>query len=187
MRSWYERDPANSVRLVTQVAQDRSAAIVDVGAGTSTLVDRLVGNGFEDVTVLDVSPRALDEVRGRLGAHARAVSFVVQDVLSWRPAHAYDVWHDRAVFHFLAASASRERYTALAAASVRVGGSLIVATFADDGPTRCSGLPVHRYSAVELAAAYATHFELVHDERELHVTPSGAVQPFTWVVLRRMS
>jgi hypothetical protein len=184
-RSWYERDPAHSVRLVTQVVADRSAAIIDVGAGTSVLADRLLESGFDDVTVVDVSSHALDEVRDRLGVQASRVSFLVEDVLSWRPERAYDVWHDRAVFHFLTDSSQRERYVSLAAASVRVGGALIVATFADDGPTHCSGLPVHPYSAVELADAFAAHFELVHDERELHVTPSGAVQPFTWVVLRR--
>jgi 2-polyprenyl-3-methyl-5-hydroxy-6-metoxy-1,4-benzoquinol methylase len=184
-RSWYERDPAHSLRLVTQVVADRSAAIIDVGAGTSALVDRLLESGFDDVTALDVSSQALDEVRERLGVQANRVSFLVADVLAWRPERTYDVWHDRAVFHFLTDSSSRERYVSLAAASVRVGGALIVATFADDGPTHCSGLPVFRYSGDELADAFAAHFELVQTERELHVTPSGAVQPFTWAVLRR--
>jgi trans-aconitate methyltransferase len=167
------------------MAANHSAAIIDVGAGTSALVDCLLANGFEDVTVLDVSSHALDEVRDRLGARASRVSFLVEDVLSWRPERAYDVWHDRAVFHFLTDSSQQRHYVALAARGVKSGGALIVATFADDGPTHCSGLPVHRYSAAELADAFSTHFELVHDERELHVTPSGAVQPFTWAVLRR--
>jgi trans-aconitate methyltransferase len=185
-RSWYERDPARSLNLVTQAAADRSAAIIDIGAGTSTLVNRLLGTGFVDVTVLDVSSHALDVVRDRLGAQAARVSFVVEDVLSWRPERAYDIWHDRAVFHFLTDTRHRERYVSLAVANVRAGGALIVATFADDGPTHCTGLPVHRYSTDDLAETFAAGFELEHCERELHHTPTGAVQPFTWVVLRRM-
>ena len=182
-RSWYEREP--SVRLVMQVAADRSAAIIDVGAGTSALVDRLLENGFVDVTVLDVSSHALDEVRHRLAAQASRVSFMVEDVLLWRAERAYDIWHDRALFHFLTDPSQQERYVSLAAASVHEGGALIVATFADDGPTQCSGLPVHCYSTEELTDAFGAHFALERDGRELHHTPSGTIQPFTWVVLRR--
>jgi len=184
-RSWYQRDPSRSLTLVTQATADRSASIVDVGAGTSALVDRLLESGFIDVTVLDVSSHALGVVRDRLDAQAARVSFVAQDVLSWRPERAYDIWHDRAVFHFLTDTRHTERYVSIAVATVRVGGALIVATFADDGPTHCSGLPVHPYSTDELAEMFAAGFELEHCERELHRTPTGAVQPFTWVLLRR--
>jgi len=171
--------------LVTQATADHSVAIIDIGAGTSMLVDRLLEDGFVDVTVLDVSSHALGVVRDRLGAQAARVSFVVHDVLSWPPERPYDVWHDRAVFHFLTDARQTERYVSLAVATVRVGGALIVATFADDGPTHCSGLPVHRYSTEELEETFAAGFELEHCERELHHTPTGVVQPFTWVLLRR--
>jgi hypothetical protein len=113
------------------------------------------------------------------------VTFVRRDVLAWQPERGYDVWHDRAVFHFLSDPAQRSHYVEVAEGGVRAGGALIVATFAEDGPTQCSGLPVARYSADELADAFAGAFEPVHHERELHETPAGTVQPFTWIILRR--
>jgi hypothetical protein len=168
------------------IAGNPSAAIIDLGAGTSMLVDRLSDAGFVDLTVLDISAHALDEVARRLGPRATRARFICQDVLSWQPERQYDVWHDRAVFHFLSEEAGRSSYVSVAALAVRAGGAVIVATFAEDGPTRCSGLPVARYSADELADAFAPGFEPVHAERELHETPAGEVQPFTWMILRRV-
>jgi SAM-dependent methyltransferase len=184
--SWFEREPATSLRLVEAAAASRSASVVDVGAGTSSLVDHLVDDGFTDVTLLDVSPTALDAVRVRLGGRARAVTFVVGDVLAWEPAARYDVWHDRAVFHFLTDPPDRARYVATAAAAVRPGGLLVIGAFAADGPTHCSGLPVCGYAPEQLAETFGLAFVLVAHEREVHRTPSGAAQPFTWVVLRRV-
>jgi hypothetical protein len=184
-RSWYEREPTHSLRLIDMTTADRSAAIIDVGAGTSMLVDCLLDSGFIDVTVLDISAQALDEVGRRLGRRASAACFIRQDVLCWQPERYYDVWHDRAVFHFLSDPAQRSRYVSVAAGGVRAGGAVIVATFAEDGPSQCSGLPVARYAADELADAFAEGFEPVHAERELHETPAGPVQPFTWMILRK--
>jgi len=183
--SWYEREPATSVRLIEEIASEPSAAVIDIGAGTSLLVDRLVANGFTDVTVLDIAQHALTEVQQRLGDHAQHVTFVHQDVLEWTPERQYDIWHDRAVFHFLTRTSARDRYVDLAARSIRPGGVLILATFAADGPTHCSGLPVARYAAHDLEHIFAAYFSLVTSEREEHVTPAAVVQPFTWVVLRR--
>jgi 2-polyprenyl-3-methyl-5-hydroxy-6-metoxy-1,4-benzoquinol methylase len=183
--SWYQRDPATSVRLVEACAPARSAAIVDVGSGASFLVDRLLDDGYRDVTVVDVSARALEGVRTRLREHARSVTFVCSDVLDWSPERTYDVWHDRAAFHFLTDEVDRAHYVDVARESVRPGGALIVATFAADGPTHCSGLPVRRHSAHDLAAGFGAGFVLESSEREEHVTPAGVVQPFTWTVLRR--
>ena len=183
--SWYQRDPATSVRLVEASSADRSAAIVDVGSGASFLVDRLLDDGYRDITLVDVSARALDGVRTRLGEPARSVTFVCSDALEWSPERAYDVWHDRAAFHFLTDDTDRARYVEVASMSVRPGGALIVATFAADGPTHCSGLPVRRHSAHDLAAAFGACFTVESSEREEHVTPAGVVQPFTWMVLRR--
>jgi hypothetical protein len=168
------------------IAGSTSAAIIDLGAGTSRLVDRLLDAGFVDVTVLDISAHALDEVGRRLGPRAMRAKFICQDVLSWQTERQYDVWHDRAVFHFLTDEAQRSRYVAVAAEAVRAGGAVIVATFAEDGPATCSGLPVARYSADELAGAFARGFEPVHAEREPHETPAGDVQPLTWMILRRL-
>ena len=183
--SWYESDPATSVRLVEAVATTPSAAVVDVGAGASLLVDNLLAHGFTDITLLDVSERALSEVRERLGDEAAHVTFVQHDVLAWTPHRQYDVWHDRAVFHFVTEPTDRARYVEIATSAIRGGGSLIVATFAEDGPEQCSGLPVSRYAPQGLAETFSASFSLVENEREEHVTPRGVVQPFTWVVLRR--
>ena len=184
--SWYEREPATSLRLIEEISSDPSAAFIDIGAGTSSLVDRLLAKGFTDVTVLDIAQHALTEVQQRLGDHAAHVTFVHQDVLTWKPDRQYDIWHDRAVFHFLTEPSSRHRYVELTARSIREGGALVLATFAaDGGPTQCSGLPVARYAAHDLEDTFAASFSLVETEREEHVTPAGVVQPFTWVVLRR--
>lgn len=183
--SWYAREPAVSLRLVERIASSPSVAVIDVGAGASLLVDYLLADDFTDVTVLDVSRDALAQVEERLGEAAKHVTFVHQDVLTWRPDRQYDVWHDRAVFHFLTDETQRDRYVEIAARAIRVGGGLVLATFAEDGPTRCSGLPVSRYSAEDLEEVFSGHFSLVEREREQHVTPAGVVQPFTWAAFRR--
>lgn len=182
--SWFQARPETSLRLLAGVSRP-TGAVVDVGAGASTLVDELLERGWVDVTVLDVSVAALAVVRTRLAGRTAPVTFVAADLLSWQPDRQYDVWHDRAVFHFLVDAADRQRYVDTAARAVRPGGHLVLATFAADGPTACSGLPTARYDAAALAAELAAAFDLVHDEREEHRTPAGVLQPFTWVVLRR--
>jgi SAM-dependent methyltransferase len=183
--SWFERDPVTSLRLIEQAAASPVAGVIDIGAGASLLVDRLLGRGFTDLTVLDISQHALSEVRRRLGRLATRVTFLHADLLDWTPDRQYDVWHDRAVFHFLTEATDRGQYVELAASAVRSGGSLILATFADDGPTNCSGLAVRRYSAADLQEAFSSSFSMTRHELEEHVTPHGVVQPFTWVVLQR--
>jgi 2-polyprenyl-3-methyl-5-hydroxy-6-metoxy-1,4-benzoquinol methylase len=183
--SWYERDPCTSLGLIEQTASDRSAAVIDIGAGTSFLVDRLLADGFSDITVLDLSRHALLEVEQRLGNRAMSVTLVQHDVLTWTPERKYDIWHDRAVYHFLTLTTARDTYIEIASDTIRKGGSLVLATFAADGPAQCSGLPVVRYSANDLAQVFSASFSLVAQEREEHATPSGVIQPFTWVVLRR--
>jgi ubiquinone/menaquinone biosynthesis C-methylase UbiE len=183
--SWYEREPATSLRLITAHAPGLSASVIDIGAGMSTLADRLLDRGFTDVTVLDISDASLAQLAERLGDRARAVALVRADVLAWQPERSYDVWHDRAVFHFLTSSADRDRYVAQASRVLQPGGSLVLATFAEDGPQQCSGLPVAGYAAGDLATVFAAAFALIDHEREEHVTPGGVVQPFTWVVLQR--
>jgi 2-polyprenyl-3-methyl-5-hydroxy-6-metoxy-1,4-benzoquinol methylase len=184
--SWYEREPATSLRLIETLAPEPDAAVIDIGAGASLLVDRLAASGLTDLTILDISQRSLDNVRQRLGPRARAVSFLHNDVLTWEPDRQYDVWHDRAVFHFLTEPSARTRYVDVAAKAVRDGGAVIIGAFAEDGPTQCSGLPVARYSPVQLASTFSQSFSLVQYEREEHVTPGGDIQPFTWVALRRI-
>jgi hypothetical protein len=156
---------------------------VDVGGGASVLVDRLLDAGYRDLTVLDVAAAALDRARTRLGSRAGRVTWLVADLLTWVPARRYRVWHDRAVFHFLTAAAARDRYREVLHHALVPGGHVAVGTFAADGPTSCSGLPTARYGPDELAAQ-VPGYRVVHRRREVHRTPSGGIQPFTWLLLR---
>jgi trans-aconitate methyltransferase len=183
--SWFQREPTVSLRLVQAAAPERSAAIVDVGSGASVLADRLLDDGYSDLTLVDISARALATARTRLGPRAARVVFVRSDVLDWDPEREFDVWHDRAVFHFLTDEQDRAQYARRAGSAVRPGGTLIVGAFAADGPTHCSGLPVRRQEPADLAHAFAPVFTLEAAEREEHVTPAEVVQPFSWAVLRR--
>jgi Methyltransferase domain len=181
--SWYQSDPTISLELIRTLGADPAAPVVDVGGGASPLVDRLVALGFADVSVLELSGVALEEARRRVGA-AAAVSWLHQDVLDWRPTRRYGLWHDRAVFHFLVDEADRTRYLEVLGRAIEKGGGVVLATFADDGPEYCSGLPVARYDADDLVRSLGDDFVVTTTRRELHLTPTGAVQPFTWVAGR---
>jgi trans-aconitate methyltransferase len=172
-----------SLELVEALGAPVDAAVIDVGGGAAFLADVLVERGFTDVTVLDISAAALEEGRRRLGKDA-SIHRLHEDVLTWRPIRRYDLWHDRAVFHFLVAAADRARYLQTLASAVRPGGGVIVATFAPDAPERCSGMPVTRYSAGELSEVLGDTFEHLETRREEHVTPRGMMQPFTWIAGR---
>jgi len=178
--SWYQDDPRMSLRLI----EHSPGSVIDVGAGTSSLVDHLLADGRADVTVLDVSEEALDLTRRRLGPAADEVSFEVADIVTWKPDRTYDVWHDRALFHFLTESSQRDHYVDLVSDAVATNGIVVLGTFAQDGPTHCSGLPTARYSPGDLAGVFSDHFGLEHHVREKHRTPVQVTQPFTWVVLR---
>jgi SAM-dependent methyltransferase len=180
--SWFQSEPHTSLALFDAVGVHRDAAVVDVGGGASALVDRLVARGYVDLTVLDISPVALDLARDRVGDAAK-VEWVASDVLTWGPDRHYDLWHDRAVFHFLTDPRDRAAYLATLTAAVPTG-AVILATFAPDGPDSCSGLPVARYGPDELADLLAG-FDVVEARRDVHVTPWGAEQPFTFVAARR--
>lgn len=181
--SWYEREPTVALELIDTLAVPHDAAIIDVGGGASTLVDHLFIRGFRDVTVLDVSDAALALARDRL-RNAAAVNLVLADVVSWRPPRSYALWHDRAVFHFLVDVAERQRYLETLRSAVLPGGHAILATFAADGPERCSGLPVAGYGADDLRTLLGDGFAIVEVRREEHLTPDGITQPFTWVAAR---
>ncbi len=181
--SWFQADPEPSLGYITRVART-DQTVVDIGAGASLLVDRLDALGYQHLTVVDLSTEALTRVSERLPTPSR-VTLTQADVLDWRPDRPVDVWHDRAVFHFFAHPSQREHYVSTAREAIRPGGHLILATFALDGPQRCSGLDVARYDADALIEQFAPHFTPIHSSRTEHHTPWGAVQPFTWVVLRR--
>jgi trans-aconitate methyltransferase len=171
--------------LIDELRVARDAAIVDLGAGASSLAARLLARGFTDITVLDVSAQALELARADLGANAAHVRWLEQDLLSWSPQRRYDLWHDRALFHFLVDPAQQERYAEALRSALRPGGKAIIGTFAADGPTTCSALPVARYDADQLATAFGDAFTTLATRREEHRTPGNSVQPFTWVALER--
>jgi SAM-dependent methyltransferase len=178
--SWFQAEARLSRQLIERTVPDRTAPLIDIGAGASTLVDGLLASGYQDLTVLDLSPAALTQAQRRLGEIAARVRWRVADVLTAElPPASFDLWHDRAVFHFLVEPADRARYLAQVRTAVRPGGHILIATFAEDGPLRCSGLPVVRYSPAGLQEEFGASFPLVESHREVHVTPAGTEQAFT--------
>ncbi len=184
--SWFQVEPAPSLGALDRLQLDPSSALIDVGGGASNLVDELLRRGWTDLTVLDIAQPALDVAKGRLGQDAGKVHWEVADITAWRPERRYHVWHDRAVFHFLTDAGQRQAYRRTLEAALAPGGHLIIATFALDGPERCSGLPVQRYDAPGLAAELGEAFRLIDTWREEHVTPGGAGQSFTWCTFERV-
>jgi ubiquinone/menaquinone biosynthesis C-methylase UbiE len=183
--SWYRAHLETSLALIEQAAPDRRSAVIDVGGGESTLVDDLLAKGYSDLTVLDISATALDATRARLGAAAPGVHWLTGDVTEIiLPGARYDVWHDRAVFHFLTEATQRAAYVRQVARAVRVGGHVIIGTFALEGPTRCSGLEVMRYDAEKLHEQLGSRFELLQHLEEVHRTPAGREQQFVWCLCR---
>lgn len=188
--SWFQEHARRSVELIRQTGAAKDAAIIDVGGGASTLVDDLLSEGYTNVTVLDLSDVALSAAKARLAEHAdertNCVTWITGDITQIDlPVRAYDVWHDRAVFHFLTAQEDRKAYVNAVLRAVKPGGSVIVATFAEDGPEQCSGLPVMRYSADALHAEFGAPFTLLRKEREEHHTPFGTVQKFIYCLCRK--
>jgi SAM-dependent methyltransferase len=184
--SWFQPDPDVSLELIRGVSAQQGR-VIDVGRGTSRLVDRLLDSGFERVAVLDISGAALDKAGSRLGGRADSVLWVEADVTTTESVGEFDVWHDRAVFHFLIDPENRRRYVDLARLMIPPGGHLVVATFAPEGSPRCSGLEVCRYDARSLAAEFGDPFSLVREETESHVTPGGSTQTFFYGVFRRQT
>lgn len=179
--SWFRPHLEISLDLIEHAAADRSASIIDVGGGESTLVDDLLARGYRNITVLDVSKTALDVTRKRLGSAARNLKWLVADITEADVLPGcYDVWHDRAVFHFLTEAEQRLAYVQNVIRSVKRGGHVIVSTFGPEGPAKCSGLDVLRYDAESLHDQFGTHFRLVEHSTELHETPSGTAQQFLY-------
>ena len=185
--SWYQPHSRRSLDLISAAARDPAAAIVDIGGGASRLVDDLLARGYTDLTVLDVSEAALAKSKLRLGSVAGKVAWLVADITAWHPPRAYDVWHDRAVFHFLTEPAQQAAYLLALRAGTSTGSTVIMATFALDGPDKCSGLPVQRYSPATLTARLGPEFRLSNEVDETHQTPRGSEQRFTYTTFQRQS
>lgn len=186
--SWFQQSAAPSLDLIVQAGATSESAIIDIGGGASRLADNLVAQGFEDVSVLDLSAAALAAARSRLESHAGAgaarVKWIVADATTWEPARLYDIWHDRAAFHFLTDAGDRDAYIARLRRGLRIGGHAIIATFALDGPEKCSGLPVARYDSASLGETLGAAFSLLHTERHEHATPWQSRQNFQFSVFR---
>ncbi|MDD2776916.1 MAG: methyltransferase domain-containing protein [Gallionella sp.] len=186
--SWFQPQAATSLKLIQATGAAPTDPVIDVGGGASTLVDGLLANGFANVSVLDLSGAALAASRARLGEQAATVQWLEADITQVAlPAQRYAVWHDRAVFHFLVDEADRAAYRKRLLNALQSNGQVIIATFAENGPTQCSGLPIRRYRAEELHAELGESFELVDSYTEEHRTPSGAIQQFVYVHLRRVA
>ena len=186
-RSWYEEHPAMSLRMLDCAGISAADALIDVGGGASPLTGALLDRGFRDLTVLDISAAGMQHVRGRLGSRADQVHWLTADVLSWHPRSRYQAWHDRAAFHFLTTEERRQQYLHTLDTATTPDAIAVFGCFAPDGPQYCSGLPVARYSAAQLAREIGAEWLLISQDREEHITPAGATQPFTWVALRRQS
>ena len=185
--SWFQESPAPSLALIAELDTSPDADIIDIGGGASRLVDHLLDLGFHDVTVLDLSAAALDAAKARLGERAGRAHWFVADATTWEPPRTYDLWHDRAAFHFLTEARDRDAYIARLRQGLKIGGHAIMATFALDGPEKCSGLPVMRYDAARLGQTLGPEFMLLQSGRSDHATPWGSQQHFQFSVFRRVA
>lgn len=183
--SWFQERPSTSLDLIARTGVGRSAKIVDVGGGASRLVDALLDAGYEDLVVVDIAGAALARARERLADRAERVAWVTSDLTTWTPERVFAVWHDRAVFHFMVRPEERRAYLETLRRALRRGGHAILATFAADGPSLCSGLPVRRYDPEALAEEIGPPFRLVESVREEHLTPAGKVQAFQYCRFER--
>ena len=183
--SWFQARPDLSLRLIKSSGVAKDAGIIDVGGGASPLVDCLLDEGYSPLAVLDISLTALRYARDRLGSRARLVNWFEVDVTAFDPPCRFGVWHDRAVFHFLMGAAERRAYVQILQRTLTPDGTVIIATFAMDGPTRCSGLPAKRYDARKISAELGPEFSLIEEVSELHRTPSGNEQAFIFFHFRR--
>jgi SAM-dependent methyltransferase len=183
--SWYSPHLNASLDLIERASVSRTAAIIDIGGGESTLVDDLLARGYQDTTVLDVSQTAIDANKERLGRDAERVHWLAADItkISLKPS-SIDVWHDRAVFHFLTSSSERGDYVRQVAHALKPGGHVIIGTFGPEGPVRCSGLDVVRYDATSLHDEFGKRFRLVESTKQLHQTPFGTTQQFLYCYCR---
>lgn len=183
--SWYQAEPKLSLELIATTGLSPDAAIIDVGGGASTLVDALLQRQYQKLAVLDISGTALAHARARLGDQADSVEWFEADITRFKPPHAFDLWHDRAVFHFLTEADDRRHYVTSLKNTLNPGGHLIIATFAIGGPTQCSGLDIVQYDAGKLLEELGTDFQLIEERSETHKTPAAAEQKFTYFRLRK--
>lgn len=178
--SWYQTVPEESLTLIRKSGIHKNSSIIDIGGGDTFLADHLLELGFQNISLLDLSGTALSNTKKRLNEHSEFLTFIEADVLEFNPAAPYQLWHDRAAFHFINDETDVQRYVKIAARSVVYGGSLIIGTFSENGPTKCSGIEIHQYSKDSLANTFSTYFERKECFNSSHHTPSGTIQDFTF-------
>jgi SAM-dependent methyltransferase len=183
--AWYQATPTISIELIQSFGTGLAAPLIDVGGGSSLLVDQLLDAGYTDLTVLDISEEALAVAKKRSSVSVGAVEWIVADITEYSFARTYEIWHDRAAFHFLTDLDSQQRYVDQMHTHLRIGGIAIIATFAPDGPEQCSGLPVQRYSEDTLSESLGSQFRPLRFEREAHTTPQGRIQHFLYGCYQR--
>jgi ubiquinone/menaquinone biosynthesis C-methylase UbiE len=186
--SWYREHLDNSLQMILKTKVGKDAAIIDVGGGNSTLADDLLDNGFADISILDISAKAMEKSRERLGNRAEQIEWIEADITNiLLPENYYDVWHDRAVFHFLTDATDREKYVNRVMRSLKVGGHIIVASFGENGPLKCSGLDVVRYNPETMHDEFGSKFRLISSLNETHNTPFGTTQEFIYCYCRKLN
>ena len=183
--SWFQQEPTTSLALIQKNTQSKDDAIIDIGGGDGFLVDNLLDLGYTNITVLDISANAINKAKERLGINADKVKWIVSDITEFIPAEQYDIWHDRAVFHFLTQEKDIEYYKLLANKNISDNGHLILATFADDGPEKCSGLEVCKYSEKDMENSFSIVFKVKESFKYKHLTPFGTIQNFIFSVFSK--
>ncbi|MDZ4751481.1 MAG: class I SAM-dependent methyltransferase [Flavobacteriales bacterium] len=184
--SWYQGTPKSSLNTISGFNLPKGARIMDVGGGDSTLVDHLLAQGYFNISVLDISEKALEKAKARLGMQAKGVEWIVADAATYKPQKKYDLWHDRAAFHFLTNQEDINHYVQTISQFVNPDGYLVMGTFAEDGPEKCSGLPVHRYSETMMTALLRNFFEKIECFTEQHRTPFDTLQHFLYCSFKRL-
>ena len=184
--SWYQKKPNLSLDLIRKTGVSSNDAIIDVGGGSSILVDYLLKEGFKNLSVLDISENSLASARERLGDDANSIEWIETDITEFKPLQKFSVWHDRAVFHFLTGKSDRKKYVEVLKEGLHSGGYLVIAAFSIGGPKKCSGLDIVQYDAIKLFAELGNNFELVEEKKEIHVTPTNKKQNFTYFLFVRI-
>ncbi len=184
-RTWYEPTPGIALELLSRLSLPKDAAIIDVGGGDSLFVDHLLDLGHQNISVLDISPKALESAQNRLGERAKAVKWILADAAKFEPTEQYDFWHDRAAFHFLTTEPDIQHYVQTAAQAIKPGGFLVIGTFSEQGPKKCSGLEIKQYSGGNLVQIFENQFNKILCLEVNHLTPTQATQQFTFCILQR--
>ncbi len=185
--SWYQQTPEESLQFFNQLSVDKNAAVIDIGSGDSFLVDHLLERGYTNITVLDISKSAIDKVKKRLGKKANRVKWIVSDILDFKNDNQYDCWHDRAAFHFLTSTEEVESYISIAQKHIKPSGKLIIGTFSNNGPEKCSGLPVQQYDEDLLNNTLKKWFSKIKCITTNHITPFKTVQNFLFCSFQKLS